>query len=182
MTVPVEMCLTRDVRPDRSEAADYWFTYIDQVGPGDIRDILDAQERDTLALLEGISEDDSLDRPKPDKWSIREVAGHLNDAERLFVFRALWFARGFDSPLPSFDQGIAAASAAANERSWASHVDEFRAIRASTTAFFRYLPADAWIRRGVASGSEFTVRALAYIAAGHVAHHVRILRTQYLSL
>jgi hypothetical protein len=169
-------------RPDRSEAADYWFSYIDQVGPGNILDILVVQETDTLALLQGISEQNSLKRPAPDKWSIRELAGHVNDAERLFVFRAMWFARGFDSALPSFDQNIAVASSAADERSWASHVDEFRAVRAGTTAFFRHLPPEAWLRRGVASGSEFTVRALAYITAGHVAHHVRILEARYANL
>jgi hypothetical protein len=169
------------MRPERGEAADYWFTYIDQVGPGDILDILDAQGTDTLALLQAISDQDSLKRPAPDKWSIREVAGHVNDAERLFVFRAMWFARGFDSPLPSFDPDIAMASSGADERSWASHVEEFRAVRAGTSAFFRQLPSDAWARRGVASDSEFTVRSLAYITAGHVAHHVKILRARYLS-
>ena len=167
-------------RPDRDEAADYWFTYIDQVGPGDIREILDTQVGDTLALLQGISDEDSLRRPAPDKWSAREVVGHVNDVERLCVFRAMWFARAFDSPLPSFDQSIAVAASGADQRSWTSHVEEFRAVRAGTSAFFRHLPADAWSRRGIASGFEFTVRALAYIAAGHVTHHVRILRTAYL--
>ena len=106
--------------------------------------------------------------------------GVLNDTERLFIFRAFWFARGFDSPLPSFDQNIAAAAAAADERSWKSHLDEFRSVRGATLAFFRNLPADAWARSGIASGNPFTVRALAYIAAGHNTHHVSILRSRYL--
>jgi hypothetical protein len=165
--------------PDRTEAAEYYFTYIDQVPGGDICRILDAQLAETLPLLQGISEDRSLHRYAPDKWSIREVLGHLNDTERLFVFRAFWFARGFDSPLPSFDQHIAVSAAGAHARSWSSHVDEFRAVRAATVAFFRNLPADAWTRRGVASGNPFTVRALAYLAAGHVTHHLKILRERY---
>ena len=107
---------------------------------------------------------------------------HLNDTERLCVFRALWFARTFDSPLPSFDQNIAIAGARADERSWCSHVAEFRAVREATLEFFDNLPADAWGRRGVASGSPFTVRALAYIAAGHVIHHAAILRERYLKM
>jgi hypothetical protein len=166
-------------RPDRTEAADYYFTYIDQVPDGDICEILRAQSAGVLNLFELISEDQSLHRYAPDKWSIREVLSHLNDGERLFVFRAFWFARRFDTPLPSFDQNVAVATAGANERSWRSHVEEFHAIREATLTFFQTLPDDAWGRRGIASDNPFSVRALAYIAAGHVAHHVRILREAY---
>jgi len=172
--------MTTTTAPDRTEAAEYYFTYIDQVEAGDICDILEAQLGETLGVLHDVSDEQSLVRYSPDKWSIREVVGHLNDTERLFVSRAFWFARGFDSPLPSFDQHVAAAAAGANERSWRSHVEEFRAVRLATLAFFRDLPADAWTRRGVASGCTFTVRALAYLAAGHLTHHLRVLRERYL--
>ena len=91
-----------------------------------IVDILDAQQLETVSLLRGIAEQKSLYRYAPDKWSIREVVGHLNDCERLFVFRAFWFARAFDSPLPSFDQNLAVSASGADERSWSSHVDEVR--------------------------------------------------------
>ena len=107
------------------------------------------------------------------------MVSHLNDTERMFVFRALWFARGFDSPLPSFDQNVAIATADADARSLESHIEEFRGVRAATIAFFENLPDHAWMRRGIASDNPFTVRALAYIAAGHLAHHVRILRERY---
>ena len=166
--------------PDRSEAGEYFFGYIDQVPRGDILAILEAQLPETLALLQGISEEQSAHRYAPGKWSIREVAGHLSDCERLFTFRAFWFARGLGEPLPSFDQEIAAGHAGAHDRSWSSLIDEFRAIRVSSLALFRSLPADAWLRRGIASGNPFTVRALAHVAAGHVAHHSRILRERYL--
>jgi uncharacterized damage-inducible protein DinB len=166
--------------PDRTEASPYYFSYIDQVSAGDIRDILEAQSGEALAQLQSISDEQSRHRYAPDKWSIRQVLSHLNDAERLFVSRAFWFARGFDSPLPSFDQHVAMSAAGADDRAWSSHIDEFRAVRAATVTFFRTLPADAWGRRGVASGNTFTVRALAYIAAGHVTHHLRILRERYL--
>ena len=92
--------MTTATPPDKTEAAEYYFTYINQVPAGDIRQILEEQGGETLALLRGISEDRSLHRYAADKWSIREVAGHINDTERLFVFRAFWFARGFDTPLP----------------------------------------------------------------------------------
>jgi hypothetical protein len=167
-------------RPERSEAADYYSLYIDQVAGADVCATLEAQGAETLAALRGISDEQSRHRYAPGKWSIREVLGHVNDTERLFVFRAFWFARGFDEPLPSFDQQIAAAASGADERSWATHLDEFASLRPATLTFFRNLPADAWSRRGIASGKPFTVRALAFITAGHVAHHMRILRERYL--
>ena len=166
--------------PDRTEAAEYYFTYINQVPGGDIVEILQRQLPDTMTLLEGIPEARSTHRYAADKWTIREVVSHINDCERLFVFRAFWFARGFDTPLPSFDQNVAIAAADANARSWQSHLHEFRAVRAATLEFFRHLPPDAWMCRGTASGNPFTVRALAYITAGHVFHHTRILRERYL--
>jgi hypothetical protein len=167
-------------RPDRTEVAEYYFTYINQVPEGDIGQILEAQEPEAVELLRNISEERSLHRYAPGKWSIREVVSHINDTERMFTFRALWFARGFDSALPSFDQDVAIRGASAHDRSLSDHVGEFRAVRAATRALFQHMPADAWTRRGIASGNPFSVRALAYITAGHVAHHVRLLRERYL--
>jgi hypothetical protein len=166
---------------DRSEAAAYFFTYIDKVPPGDIRQVLEAQLPDTLRFLRTISEERSLHRYAPGKWSIRETLSHINDTERVFVFRALWFARGFEGPLPSFDQNVAIPTAAADSRDWRSHVDEFEAVRRATLTLFREMPDDAWVRRGVASGNPVSVRALAYITAGHVEHHLRILKERYLA-
>ena len=167
-------------RPKAIEAAPYYFTYIDKVPPGDIRRTLVKQTRQTRTFLERISERKSRHRYEPGKWSIRQVMGHINDAERLFVFRAFWFARGFDSPLPSFEQEIAVAAAGSDDVSDARHVEEFAAVRTATTTFFRNLPDAAWSRQGIASGNPFTARALAWIAAGHVAHHVGVLKERYL--
>ncbi|PYR77243.1 MAG: DinB family protein [Acidobacteria bacterium] len=167
--------------PDRTEASEYYFKYIDRVSGADICEVLAGQRDDLLHVLRGVSDQQSRHRYAPGKWSIREVLGHINDAERLFVLRAWWFARGFDTPLPSFDQNVAAAAARADERAWKGLVDEFVGIRAGTLSFFGGLPAEAWMRRGQASGLEFTVRALAYIAAGRVIHHTEILRERYLN-
>ena len=167
-------------RPDHTEAAGYYFTYIDKVPDGDIVEILEGQLPETLTVLRDITEEQSLHRYAPGKWTVRQVMGHVNDTERLFVFRAMWFARGLEPALPSFDQEVAVPASGADERSWRSHVDEFDAVRASTLAFFQNLPGDAWMRRGAASGNPFTVRALAFITAGHVAHHMGILRERYL--
>jgi hypothetical protein len=167
-------------RPETSEAAAYYFTYIDQVVGADLQKSLGNQLEDLEALSSGISEEKSLYRYTPDKWSIRQVLNHITDAERAFAFRALWFARGFDTPLPSYDQDIAARGADADRFSWGAHVAEFRCVRLATLSLFANMPAEAWLRSGIASDTHFTVRALAWIIAGHTAHHVRILRERYL--
>jgi hypothetical protein len=167
-------------RPLRGEAEEYYFGYINQVPGNLVLPVLASQLGEMLALFDGISEEQSLLRYAPDKWTIRQALNHVNDAERLFVFRAFWFARGFDSPLPSFDQVVAVNAAAANNQEWRTLVQEFRTVRTSTLSFFRSLPQAAWDRRGVASDNPFSVRALAYITAGHAIHHNQILRERYL--
>jgi hypothetical protein len=167
-------------RPESHEAAPYYFTYIDRIPNDDIVAVIGAQMEETLPFLLAISEEQSLHRYAPEKWSVRQVLSHINDTERLFVYRAFWFARGFDSPLPSFDQNVCANAANADEISWARHVEEFRGIRLASLAFFQNLPPAAWMRSGIASGNPFTVRALAYLLAGHLAHHAAILKERYL--
>lgn len=169
-------------RPDRTEAAEYYFTYIDKVPEGNILEILDGQLAECSRRLGGITEQESSFRYAAGKWSVKQVMSHVNDTERLFVFRAFWFARGFDEPLPSFDQDVAVTFAGADERLWSSHLREFETVRAVTMTFFRNLPDEAWIRRGIASGNPFTVRALAHIIAGHVTHHLKILDERYIPL
>jgi uncharacterized damage-inducible protein DinB len=167
-------------RPGRTEAAAYYFTYIDRIPQDDIVGVMASQLEDVGKILASISEEKSLRRYAPEKWSIRQVLSHVNDAERAFAFRALWFGREFHEPLASFDQNVSVNAARADEYSWASHVEEFRDIRRATLALFRKLPGEAWGRSGVASGNSVTVRALAYIIAGHVSHHVAILEERYL--
>ncbi len=167
-------------RPAPDEAAHYYYTYIDRIASDDIVAALESQLEPTLRLAAAITEEQSLHRYAPDKWSIRQLLNHVTDTERVFLYRALWFARGFDTPLPAFDQNIAVPAAAADQFPWSSHVAEFSAVRTATLAFFRNLPADAWSRTGIASGNPLTVRALAYIIAGHVAHHIAILEERYL--
>jgi len=167
-------------RPQPTEAASYYFTYINQVTSDDPVSAIEHQLEESQALFAKISEEKSLHRYAPDKWSIRQVLNHVTDTERAFAFRALWFARGFDTPLPSYDQNIAATGAEADRTSWAAHVDEFRSVRLSTISLFKNMPSQAWTRSGIASGNPFTVPALAYIIPGHFAHHVALLRERYL--
>jgi hypothetical protein len=167
-------------RPEAREAGSYYFKYIDRVPEVDVVGVLARQKEDASALLGKVSEERSLHRYAADKWSFRQVLNHVVDCERVFVYRALWFARGFDSPLPSFEQDIAVTGARADDYTWASHLEDFRAARAATLTFFRNLPEAAWDRTGVASDNPVSVRALAFIIAGHAEHHLSILRERYL--
>ena len=167
-------------RPQHTEAADYYFRYIDLVTSDDIVPAMETQMGEMLEFLSGISEEQSLHSYEPGKWTIRELLNHVNDGERVFAGRAFWFARGFNDPLPSFDQDISVQMAHANNTSWADIVEEFKYVRLGTLSLLKSLPAEAWDRTGVASDNPVSVRALAYIIAGHVAHHRRVLEEKYL--
>jgi uncharacterized damage-inducible protein DinB len=168
-------------RPAANEFAAYYSVYIDRITSDDVFTVLENQLIETVNFLQAISEEQSLYRYAPDKWSMRQLLNHVNDTERVFLFRAFWFARGYAEELPSFDQEVAAAVSNADQYSWASHIQDFKAVRESTLTFFRNLPDEAWSRSGIASGNRVTVRALAYILAGHVAHHLAVLQEKYLT-
>ncbi len=157
-------------RPAPSEAAPYYAGYIDQVHGDDVLSTLEKQVEETAVFLSGIGDEKSLHRYEPGKWSIREALSHVNDT------------RGFDSSLPSYDQNVAAAGAKADNIAWAEHIEEFRRVRLATLSLFAHLPEEAWLRTGIASDNVFSVRALAWIIAGHLAHHVTIIRDRYLQL
>jgi hypothetical protein len=167
-------------RPNTTEAASYYFKYIDLVTSDDIVPAIENQMDEMLQFLSGISEEKSLYSYGPGKWTIREVLNHVNDGERVFSARAFWFARGFNDALPSFDQDVAVQMAHANNTSWADLVEEFKTVRLGTISLFKSLPAEAWERTGVASDNPVSVKALAYIIAGHVAHHIGVLQEKYL--
>ena len=167
-------------RPGESEAAPFYFTYINQVVGGDPFAFLETQLDDALALFATISEEASLRRYAPEKWSIRQVLNHVTDTERAFAFRLMWFGRGFEMPLPGYDQDIAAAGAEADAVSWAAHVAEFEQVRLATISLYRNMPAVGWTKSGIASDKFVTTRALGWIIPGHVAHHLTILRERYL--
>jgi hypothetical protein len=167
--------------PDPTEYAPYFGRYITLVGGHDIVAALQDQPRETLALLSGLSEAQGDYRYAADKWSIKEMLGHLIDTERVFAYRALRFARNDSTPLASFEQDGYVQWGNFSDRRLADLIEEFVAVRAATVWLFRGLSPEAWIRRGVASGNPVSVRALAYIVAGHELHHQRILREKYLN-
>ena len=168
-------------RPRPGEIADYYFRYIDLLPhDADVVEVIEAQRDSTVAFLRGIGEEQARQRYAPGKWSIRQVVGHLTDVELLFLSRAFWFARRMDAPLPGFDENASAVVHPDDGVSWSSLVDAFAGVRSATIGFFRTLPPDGWSRSGIASGNSFTVRGLAFVIAGHTAHHEAIVRERYL--
>jgi uncharacterized damage-inducible protein DinB len=171
----------RSVRPAAGEFLPYYGTYIDRVPDGDIVETLSKQIGDTLSLIRSIPEANGDKRYAADKWSIRQVVGHVIDAERIFTYRALRFGRADTTPVQGFDENAYVANAPFSKVSMANLADELDHVRRATVHFLGNLDSDAFARRGTANGAEITVRALAFIMAGHESHHVNVLRTRYLS-
>jgi hypothetical protein len=154
--------------------------YVARVPVGaDVLDLLARQLEETSGRLAGIPEARGGFRYAPAKWSVKEVVSHLSDVERIMVYRALRFARGDAAPLAGFDEDAYVPEAGAGARSLASLIGEWVAVRQASLAFFHSLPPGAWARRGVANGNPVSVRALAYVVAGHEHHHLEVLRTRY---
>jgi uncharacterized damage-inducible protein DinB len=130
-------------------------------------------------ILFSVADDEAITPYAPGKWTVKQVLGHIIDAERIFSYRALRIARDDNTPLPGFEQDDYVANADFNSLSLTELLQEYSAVRRATILLFRHLPADAWTRRGTASDNEVTVRALAYIIAGHDQHHYRILCERY---
>jgi hypothetical protein len=168
-------------RPLEDEYAPYYANYISQVPDGDVIRTLTKQIDETQALIKSIPEDRGGHRYAPDKWSIREVIGHLIDSERIFAYRALRFARADVNPLAGFDQDEYVRASGSDRRSLAELASEFEYVRRSTIAMLGSFDDLAAERRGKANNNEVSVRAIAWIIAGHERHHLRILRERYLT-
>jgi hypothetical protein len=164
-------------------ANEYPAAFADYVGRvpshADVTEVLAGQLADTSSRLFGVPESRGGFRYAPGKWSVKDVVGHLSDAERIMVYRALRLARGDTTPLPGFDENPYVAEAGADARSLRDVIDEWVAVRQATLAFARSLPPASWGRRGTVNGNAITVRALIYVVAGHEHHHVEVLRTRY---
>lgn len=166
-------------RPAPSEHAEYYRRYIDAVPDGDIVLQLRRQAPATIALLERLGEAGSGFRYAPDKWSVKQVLGHVIDGERLFAHRALAIARGDPADQPSMDQDIWMRGADFDQRTLASLSAEYSAVRAAAVALFETFDAAVGQRSGRASGNPFTVRSLVWTVAGHELHHLAVLRERY---
>jgi hypothetical protein len=173
--------MTPVARPEPGEYAEYYHRYISLVPEGDIVAILEQQGAGWKALLASLSEAQGDHRYAPGKWTIKELVGHVADTERVFSYRAAHVSRSDPAPLPSMEQEIWSAGAESARRTLASLAEELAAVRGATLTLVKSLSPEQAIRRGIASGNQVSVRALAFLCAGHAEHHLRILKERYLA-
>lgn len=170
----------RSTAPVAGDYAEFYATYVTRVPAGDVVATLRDQLAETLTLLRGVDPSRTTTGYAPGKWSIRDVVLHMADTERVMAYRAMRIARADTTPLASFDENAWTPVAGANARTMDSLLAEFEAVRHATVALLDGLPAEAWSRRGTASGKGVSVRALAWIIAGHERHHLAVIRERYL--
>jgi len=166
-------------RPDASEHAAYYGKYIALVPGNEIMRALESQGRETAQMLASLSESQGAHRYAPGKWSVKEVIGHVADSERIFAYRALRIARGDRTPIEGFEQDDYVRGAEFDRLTVADLLAEYKSVREATLRLFGCLQPEAWTRRGIANKNEVSVRALAYMIAGHELHHRQILREKY---
>jgi hypothetical protein len=167
-------------KPAPTEHAPEFSNYVGLVAEGNIIQTLEQQIENTLSLLRTIPTDKANFRYAPDKWSVKELLGHLIDSERIFSYRALCFARNDQTPLPGYEQNDYVRNANVDNRNLVEMAEEFATVRRATIQLFRPLNETEWLRHGKANENDISVRALAYIIAGHELHHMEVLRTRYL--
>ena len=171
----------RAVRPKSDEHIEYYSRYIDRVPEGDIVDTLSRQIPETLAFLRAIPESKADHAYAPGKWTIRQVIGHLSDAERVFQYRAFRFSRADATPVPGFDENSYVDNARFPQQTMTDLINEFEHLRRATIYLFNAMDEEAMSRRGTANDAEISVRAISYIIAGHETHHMDVLRERYLN-
>lgn len=166
-------------RPDETEYAPFYASYVAAVPEGDIVEVTRSGGRELASALAAIPEAKGGHRYADGKWTVGEVIGHMIDAERIFTYRILRVARGDQTPLASFDEDAYVRTAASESRTIAGLAKEMAAVRDSTVLLLESLPAESWSNRGTSSGKSVSVRALAYITAGHTAHHLKVIHDRY---
>lgn len=167
-------------RPAEDEYFHYYGKYVALVEGADILASLEKQIAETQTILETISEEKAAFRYAKDKWSIKELLGHIIDSERIFAYRALRIARGDETPIEGFEQDDYVINSNYDNCVLENLAEEFAIVRQSTRFLLKNLTEEAWNRRGTASDKPVSVRALAYMIAGHEIHHINILKERYL--
>jgi hypothetical protein len=166
-------------RPAATEFAPFYASYVARVPEGDPLPALEAQPTEVLTIADRVAPEDELFRYAPDKWSVRQVFGHIVDTERVMGYRAFCIARGETKPLPGFDENEYVARADSEERPVKELAHEFAAVRQANLWAIRRWTDEQWSRMGNANGNPISARAIAYILAGHVRHHIAVLRERY---
>lgn len=167
-------------KPQSTEYAPFYETYVSKIDTENVLNILQEQFDTIPEFFGALSDEQAEYKYAPEKWTIKEVLNHVNDAERVFSYRAFCIARGEDQPLPGMDQNIYQSNSDSDMRTLSDLIDEFKAIRSSTLAFFGHITEQASLKTGTASGASVSVRALAAIIAGHHRHHLEVINQKYL--
>ena len=175
------MAAHRSTRPAPDEFPTFYAGYVAHVPDGDVVEALIGSAEITAALLHDVSDDVAERAYAAGKWTLKEVLLHCADAERIFAYRALRIARGDETPLPGWDENAYAPQSGAAARSLHSILDEFESVREATVTLFQGLPEESWSRVGTANGRSISVRAIAWITAGHLLHHLQVIQERYLS-
>lgn len=167
------------MRPDSTEYGSWYAGYVSLVPEEDVLSAIETQSSETQKLLSSLDEAKAGHRYAEGKWSVKEVIGHVTDAERVFGYRALCISRGEQQPLPGFDEKEYMANATFDAWKVGDLAEMYALGRRANIVMFRNLPDEAWTRRGIASDNPVSVRALAYIIVGHERHHLKVLRERY---
>lgn len=168
-----------ETRPHPDEYAGYFGRYVANVPDGDVASFLESQGAATQKLLASLGEEKAGYRYEPDKWSIKQVIGHVTDAERVFAYRLVAIARGEQQSLPGFEENDYVANGNFDSHSLAELAEALAATRRATLALVRSLDDEALNRRGMANNTPVTARAIVWITAGHERHHLNVLRDRY---
>jgi hypothetical protein len=179
MSDPATIPQLQILRPEPREYAPYYDRYISLVRGSDILATLESQRRQMLLLLSCRDDSEGDFRYAPEKWSAKEVLGHVCDSERIFAYRALRISRGDRTPIEGFEQDDYVRNGSFQSRPWAELIEDYIAVRRATLTLFRNLDEHASLRQGIANKNEVSVRAIAYTIAGHELHHRRILEEKY---
>jgi len=168
------------MRPDLNRVPEYFHNYINQVEESSLDLAFRKQGSSMIRFFEGIPEEKIDHRYAEGKWTIKEMLQHIIDAERVFSYRALCFARKDSTPLPSFDENAYAFNSKADKRDWNEMIDELRAVRHGTELLFDSFYEEQMESEGTASGKQNYVRGIGFIIVGHVTHHIKIIKERYL--
>ncbi len=169
------------MRPEKGEYAEYYERYVSLVEENDIVAVLERQQAELLEVFQKITEEKSLFAYAEGKWSIKELIGHLTDGERIFAYRALRISRADQTPIEGFEQDDYIENSNFKNTPLSELNDELLLTRRANLIFFKHLTDEAWLRTGTASENRVSVRALAFIMAGHIRHHLKILNERYLA-
>ncbi|MGG1575467.1 DinB family protein [Fictibacillus sp. NRS-1165] len=166
-------------KPKTNEYDSYYVNYIAALPDQDIVNLLEEQAEETVQTVQDLTEQQALFKYGPEKWSIKEVIGHLTDTEQIMAFRLLSIARGEKGILPGFDENAYVQHAFFDRQPLSDLIQQFQNVRQSTKLLIKSMEEEPWTRSGNANGSDVTVRAIAYIIAGHEKHHLGILKERY---